>query len=88
MLCHVALVRRDVSEEIITSIIRVTRVGKRGTTIAVNSNQSTLRRNTVRLCSVLWLLFTANVPSSPIRHPDDGGNTFLQNVVSYKSHMA
>jgi hypothetical protein len=28
------------------------------------------------------------VPSSPIRHPDDGGAKFLRNVGSYKSHMA
>jgi hypothetical protein len=34
----VALVRTDISEECITSIIRVTRIGKLGTTLAVNSN--------------------------------------------------
>jgi hypothetical protein len=33
-------------EENIASIIRVTRIGELGTTLAVTSNQSTLRRNT------------------------------------------
>jgi hypothetical protein len=34
MLRHVALVRTDVSEELITSFIRVTRIGELGTTLA------------------------------------------------------
>jgi hypothetical protein len=55
----VALVRTDVSEELSASIIRVTRIGELGTTLAVTSNRRTLRRNTK-------LLVTANVPSSPI----------------------
>jgi hypothetical protein len=38
MLCHVALEIIDVSEECIASIIRVTRIGKLGTTLAVTSN--------------------------------------------------
>jgi hypothetical protein len=42
-----ALARPDVSEERITSIIRVTRTGKLGT-LAVTSNRSTLRRNTMK----------------------------------------
>jgi hypothetical protein len=49
VLCHVARVRTDVSEERIASIIRVRRIGKLGTTLAV-----------------LWLLVTANIPSSLI----------------------
>jgi hypothetical protein len=40
MLCHVALERTDISEESITSIIRVTRIGKLGM-LAVASNWST-----------------------------------------------
>jgi hypothetical protein len=53
MLRCVALVRADVSEERISSIIKVTRIGELGTTLA--------------LTSVLPLLVTANVvPSSPI----------------------
>jgi hypothetical protein len=39
MLRHVALVRCDVSKELSTSIIRVTRIGKLGTTLAVPSSQ-------------------------------------------------
>jgi hypothetical protein len=46
MLRRVALVRTDVSEELIASFIRVTRIGELGTTLAVTSNRRTLRRNT------------------------------------------
>jgi hypothetical protein len=46
MLRHVALVRTDVSEELSASIIRVTRLGELGTTLAVTSNRRKLRRNT------------------------------------------
>jgi hypothetical protein len=35
MLCRVALVRADVSEELSASFIRVTRIGELGTTLAV-----------------------------------------------------
>jgi hypothetical protein len=38
MLCRVALVRTDVSEERSASFIRVTRIGELGTTLAVTSN--------------------------------------------------
>jgi hypothetical protein len=62
MLHHVALVRTDVSEELSSSFIRVTRIGYLGTTLAVTRNGRTLRRNTVRL-----LLVTSSVvPSAPI----------------------
>jgi hypothetical protein len=46
MLSRVALVRTDVSEEFSAPFIRVTRIGELGTTLAVNSNRRTLRRNT------------------------------------------
>jgi hypothetical protein len=42
MLCHVAFVRTDVSKELSASIIRVTRTGELGTTLAVTSNRRTL----------------------------------------------
>jgi hypothetical protein len=66
-LCHVALVRTDILEDHVTSITRVTRIGELGT-LAVTSNRSTLRINTmysiVFLHNVLWLLVIANlVPS-------------------------
>jgi hypothetical protein len=64
MLCRVALVRTDVSEELSASFIRVTRIGELGTTLAVTSNRFTLQRNTHSMCQ---LLVTASVvPSSPI----------------------
>jgi hypothetical protein len=53
MLRCVALVRTDVSEELIASVIRVTRIGELGATLVVTSS---LRR----------LLVMANVPSSLI----------------------
>jgi hypothetical protein len=39
MLCSVALVRTDVSEEISPAIIRVTRIGELGTTLGVTNNK-------------------------------------------------
>jgi hypothetical protein len=58
MLCRVAVVRSDVSEEHSASFIRVTRIGEPGTRLAVTSN----RRKLVRR-----LLVTASVvPGSPI----------------------
>jgi hypothetical protein len=56
MLCSVALVRTYVSVERIASIIRVRRIDELGTTLAVTSNRSSVRR----------LLVNANVPSSLI----------------------
>jgi hypothetical protein len=47
MLSRVALVKTDVSEEFIASIIRVIRIGDIGINIAVTSNRSRLRRNTI-----------------------------------------
>jgi hypothetical protein len=43
MLCRVALVRTEVSEQLSTPFIRVTTIGELGTTLAVTSNQLTLR---------------------------------------------
>jgi demethoxyubiquinone hydroxylase (CLK1/Coq7/Cat5 family) len=58
MLRREDLIRTDVSEEISASIIRVTRVGELGTTLAVTSNRHTLRKK---------YKFTANVvPRVPI----------------------
>jgi hypothetical protein len=45
MLHHVALVRSDVSEERSSSIIRVTKIGQLGTTVASCSYVSTERGN-------------------------------------------
>jgi hypothetical protein len=46
MLRRVALVRADVSEELSSSFIRVTRIGELATTLAVTSDRRALRRNT------------------------------------------
>jgi hypothetical protein len=46
MLRRVALLRTDLSEELSASFIRMARIGELGTTLAVNSNRRTLRRNT------------------------------------------
>jgi hypothetical protein len=46
MLRCVALVRTEVSKELSPPIIRVTRLGELGTTVAVISNRRMLRRNT------------------------------------------
>jgi hypothetical protein len=45
MLRRVALVRTDDSEKFSAYFIEVTRIGKLETTLAVNSNRRTLRRN-------------------------------------------
>jgi hypothetical protein len=60
MLRRVALVGTDVSEELTASIIRMTRIGELGTTLAVTSNRRTLRINTKLLVAACV------VPSSPI----------------------
>jgi hypothetical protein len=61
MLRRAILVRTDVSEERIASIVKATRIGELGTTLASTSN------DIVFLRSVLRLILTANVvPSSLI----------------------
>jgi hypothetical protein len=72
MLRRVALVGTDVSEERSPSIIRVTRIGELGTTLAVISNRRTYE----------------DIQHEDSYHPDDGGPKFLRNVGSYKSHTA
>jgi hypothetical protein len=47
ILHRVALVRTDVWEELSSSLIRVTKIGELGTTLAVTSNRRTLRRNAI-----------------------------------------
>jgi hypothetical protein len=66
MLRRMALVRTDVSEELSSSFIRVTGIGELGTTLAVTSNRRKLRRNFLFIGSVLRLLVTGSVLSSPI----------------------
>jgi hypothetical protein len=56
LLCRMALVRLNVSEERIASIIKVTRISKLVTTLAVTSNWSTLRKKI--LCEVKRYVLT------------------------------
>jgi ABC-type taurine transport system substrate-binding protein len=60
MLCRVALVLTDVSEELVASIARMTRIGDLGRTLAVTSNRSTpifatLMMETIRSSETLVL---------------------------------
>jgi hypothetical protein len=55
MLRRVALVRTDVSEELSSSFISVTRIGELGTTLAITSNRRSVRR---------LLVIASVVPSS------------------------
>jgi ABC-type taurine transport system substrate-binding protein len=76
MLRRVALVGTKVSKERITSIIRVTRIGELGTTLAVTSNRRTLpilaTLMVEALCSseILVLIRSArrNIPEDGILH--------------------
>jgi hypothetical protein len=74
MLCRVALVQTDVSEELSASFIRVTRICELGTTLAVTSNRRTLRRNMIKkaLSSSETLVLTRairrNIPEYTILH--------------------
>jgi hypothetical protein len=59
------LLRSEISKTSNTSIIGVTRIGELETTLELNSNRNTLRRNAI--CSVHLLLVAATiVPNSPI----------------------
>jgi hypothetical protein len=49
MLCRVALVRTEVSEEGSVSITRVIRIRRLGMTLAVTGNRNMLRRNAMSL---------------------------------------
>jgi hypothetical protein len=52
MMRRVTLVRTDVSEELSTSFIRVTRIGDLGTKLAISTNRRTL---------LTWYFFAAFV---------------------------
>jgi hypothetical protein len=76
MLRHEVLVIIDVSEELGASIIRVKRADELGTTLAVTSNRSTLRRNTA---SVLTRTTGRNILENGILHRHR-----RENLKSYK----
>jgi hypothetical protein len=83
MLRRVALSRTDVLEGGITSIFRVTRIDELGRASAVTSNRNP---------HVLQYFFAACIGCKFLAHqflsPDDGGDMFLRNISSYKSHPA
>jgi hypothetical protein len=64
MLRSVALVRTDVSEELSTSLIRVTRIGELGTTLAVTSNRCTLVTASIVPSSLILVPLLKEVLSS------------------------
>jgi hypothetical protein len=64
MLRRVALVRTDVSEESMASIIKVTRIGVIGTTLAVTSNLQSLVTANVLSSLILLTLITEVIRSS------------------------
>jgi hypothetical protein len=72
MLHHVALVRTDVSGELSTSFIRVTRIGELGTTLAITSKW----HSELSSPSIIRFIPTANQGDSRVFHPTDGGDMF------------
>jgi hypothetical protein len=84
MLRRLDLVKTEVSEELNTSFIRVTRIGELGTTLAVTSNRRTLRRNTKWATSVLTRATRRNIPEDTILHSHRRENPqILQNSSMY-----
>jgi hypothetical protein len=76
MLCCLALVTTEVSEELSASFIKVARIGELGTTLPVTINRRTLRRNTTLMkealssseTSVLTRVTRRNIPEDAILH--------------------
>jgi hypothetical protein len=73
MLCRAALVGTDVSEECITSIMKVTKIGELGNT----SQHASVASYRLR-CSQF----------ADYCHLNDGDETFLRNASSYNSQTA
>jgi hypothetical protein len=87
---YVTLVWTDISGERIVSIIKGNRISELG--IAVTSKWSTLRRNTNAGLVILLRVFQLQLLltfflARWLFCPGDGGDTFLRNVGSYKSHV-
>jgi hypothetical protein len=70
MLCHVAVLRTDVSEEYVASITRVERSGELGTTLAVQLASVTLIMEAIHssVTSFLARATWRNIPENGILH--------------------
>jgi hypothetical protein len=64
MLCRTALVRTDISEERIASIIRVTGIGEAGTLFLVSTFRLLVAANVVLVSSILVTLLIEAIRSS------------------------
>jgi hypothetical protein len=70
MLRRVALVRTDVSEELGASIIKVTRIGEIGTTLAVTSNPTGATRRNISEDAILHSHCRENLNLTSAAHLD------------------
>jgi hypothetical protein len=84
-----ALIRIDVSEERVASIIRVKRIGELGTTLAVTSSRSRLRRNALIMEAIRFS--ETSVPTRGTLHhiPEYGilHSHRHEHLTSYRTHL-